>query len=419
MDMGCAMIYLLPNDFLTNLRALRTNYQNAKSITSLEKAKHPYKVSCFFGATNVKKRQQQISLIEKALTLLDDKLVEDNHFTSEDDLKNHVFALRVLVSLCFYIKSTTGEDYILRSEKNAKLVKLLDNIMKINQFNPIDEASHASAFYAAQEFIKMYSLEIKKGLLKDGIKDGEWYKFFGFVETEIKKIDNNLLQSFSATQITTKIRYPFGMAGYTIGYLGGDAIANSTSFIPIQTAALGGLLYVLAFTGPTTIGIGLVAPTIVSRSLRAYTGASCALILGTGMDAVGYGLGFGIGKVIDYSFILTYRALSLIASLCFNSSKQEKRSGFNLVNGQHIQDNVEVKIVELSEENAQDLKEGAKVEVNEAGLVINDKTLPWIVRHLTKEHLLPYIPELTKLLNNTSAEAGECHESPQVKAALG
>jgi len=62
--------FILPDaTFITNLSTLRTDYEIKVGI-KLENASQPYAITCFFGATNVNARSQQIGFIEKWVILL-------------------------------------------------------------------------------------------------------------------------------------------------------------------------------------------------------------------------------------------------------------------------------------------------------------------------------------------------------------
>lgn len=421
------MAYLLPDSFLDKLRTIRQDYEKRAEV-SLGSSPQPYAVSLFLGAKNVKKRTKQAQLVEKILEALSSSLLTDNHFESEnvteEAVKEHLYALQVLMAVAFYIKSQISHTYTIRSATSAVMVQLIDEALELSRNNPIDQKTHACALLAGKRFISGDNRlnEINK-LITQKFNEIEWDNFCTFI---LDECTNHALKDSHYHPITnyypiTSITKPllkksFELSGYTAGYLAGDMVAKSTKFLPAHyalTAAIGSGICMCMGSGGS-VGVMLIAPTVANKLFDSFGGISFAWLVGSAMGLVGEGLGWGVGMTLDSSWKVAYHACSLLASACTSHTQLPRLTGFNIINGQRIIDGIEMKLVDLDEKILISSQQDEQVSIanydkhpmafaiKNEGLAIKigeeEELVPWKVMDHADKQKQPYIEAMKKLL---------------------
>lgn len=348
------MTFIIPDKFPKDLMTIRKVYEK-RIQTDLSTATQPWAVSCFFGATDVLARKNQITLIETIYkTQLSQFFNADgqlllNDTSHENDINAYFDGLRILMAATFYIKSEINAIYWVRSATNSKLFNLIDDALALPEGNLIDEPTRNCVLATTEAF--MNRTTVPQILDKDLIAlnaEPEWKKFKGFIAkqcTELKITPTN----YPITQFLMPIfSKPFELAGYAVGWTLGEFVAqaNFTQRNRLNlTGGLGDLLYTLAGGGSVmAMGVGFVAPTIAQHLFAHYAEINLAWLLGATMSLIGQGAGVVVGVPLD----MTYRAACYaVASLYSTNGKPlPPISGFNLVNGDYYDKGIRIQTME-------------------------------------------------------------------------
>ncbi|ASQ45530.1 hypothetical protein [Legionella clemsonensis] len=405
------MLFVLSDEFITKLQTIRINYQERANVT-LDESKQPYRISRFFGAKDIKARNKQISLIEKWLEalkgdLLTDKITPEKlqHFIkselSKDEMepgdtinktleespsvkelvaKYHT-ALCVLVTVCLSVKAQIDETYAVCSGENAVLEQLMYEAMGITSTNYLDEETKACCLLATKRYLlERGRFEAINAQLSQKFTEKQWDDFLHFVTKSCNALHEKYLTNFPITKVMMPLMgKPLEFTGYTMGFLLGKMVGESSKLLPVHyklTAVLGSGLVLLM--GPSAgVGVSLLVPTYAGRILNTYCGVSLAWILGTAGNIAGQGLGLVTGLSADLGWKLVYKTGILLAQLYSGRSNPEHLNGILLANGHRVINGVELKFVDSSTLSAQmppnyqlcpvefDIHEGAlKVTVN-------------------------------------------------------
>ncbi|MDI9818341.1 MULTISPECIES: hypothetical protein [unclassified Legionella] len=343
------MPFVLSNEFIARLRALRLNYEKQSGI-NFDTASQPYAIRCFFGAKDVDSRNKQITFIEQWLNALHQELASEDFFSSETT-QAYVTALRLLMVVCFYTKFQIAATYKVRSGNSAILEQLIHEAMGVNGVNLVDEETHACCLRTAKRYLTAEGrFEAINANLTPPFKEQWWHDFLNYIDTQCNLLDKKYVNDYPITKIMMPLfAKPMEFAGYTTGFLLGDMIGKSTKLFStryVLTAAIGsGLLLVM---GPTaSIGITVLAPTCAGRILDTFCGVSLAWLFGAAGNIVGQGLGFGVGMPIDMSWKLIYKTATLLASLYSNHRYPHKLNGLSLIDGHRIIDSVEFELMDM------------------------------------------------------------------------
>ncbi|WED43911.1 hypothetical protein [Legionella cardiaca] len=266
-------------------------------------------------------------------------------------IENQVTALRVLATVCMYIKSEIDSTYSVRSGSSAILEQLINEAMGITSSNIIDQETRACCLLATQRYLKERGrFEAINAQLQTRFTEKQWHDFLSFVDKECAGLSKKYKTQFPVKDIMMPLMgKPLELAGYTSGFILGEMVSKSTKLLKTQhalTAAIGSGL-VLCLGPSASIGVILLAPTYASRILDTFCGVTLAWALGTAGNIVGQGLGFGVGVSVDLSWKLMYHSVTLLASLYAKTRPEEKLTGICLINGHRIVDGIELKVVDL------------------------------------------------------------------------
>lgn len=415
------MTYCLDDDFLKKLLTIRSDYEQIKKI-DLDKTPQPYAVSCFFGATNIKARDNQTRFIQKLLEALDDALLKPDALEKEnillvkpEALKKHVDALRVLMVLAFYIKSQVDKTYTIRSSSSAELIRLLDSALKLDEGFVIDEETRSVALHTAQEFVASKGRRDKLNqTLNQKISVAEWKGLTHFIDNQCLAIEKKPTLSLPVTSlIVPPCEWTMEMTGYTTGYILGKVISKSTESQPVRALITSGLSSLFYFAmGPSgTVAFMLVAPTYAGKLVETFFGVISAAVCGSTMKTIGKGVGFAVGLPIDLSCKAVYQACLALSSL-LHGKKTHHLTGFNLVTGQRVVEGTEMNLIKTTEENLKKVfAENEKsvqpipMQVTETDLIIHGPDGNPI--HLPlQEAIQPYMVELKEKFSQVLISKG-------------
>lgn len=396
------MHFVLSDNFTRQLKSLQTSYEERASI-DLSTAQQPYAISCFFGAKDVATRKKQLQFIENWVTLLENELTLE--VTSPETAQTHLAALKIMVSVCLYIKDQIQNDYKIRSGTSTILSKLIDEAMGKRSKNRLDSESRACCLLATQRFLsEKGQFEAINARLVKPFNEKQWRDFHTFVDKECELIDVKYKEHYPVTRVMMPlIAKPLEIAGYTTGFIVGQMVSKSTKLLRARyalTAAIGsGLMVVM---GPTaSVGVMLLAPTYAGKILDTFCGVSFAWLFGIAANIAGQSIGLGVGFSLDMSWKLLQKTCSLLAS--FYSAHPDKLSGISLITGNKILEGVELKWVDLQDLESHPLSteettyQACPIEFdfneNEILVKINGEkaTFPW------QEDNKPYMEELRKL----------------------
>ncbi|KTD09569.1 Dot/Icm secretion system substrate [Legionella hackeliae] len=428
------MLFVLIDNFVTKLRSIRTNYQERANVI-LDESKQPYAISLFFGAKDVTTRNTQIDFIEKWLMALEKELSIDK--ITEEDLKNllqkngssdqmklgdedeqgesstntqsekiieeYLTALRVLVTVCMYVKSQIDGTYIARSGQCAILEQLMNEAMGITSSNILDKETKACCLLETKCYLLGEgNLKSVNAKLKDKFSAKQWSDFLDFVTQRYDAMNDKYKTNFPVKNMMMPLMSkPLEFAGYTTGFIIGEMVGQSAKLMPAHlklSAAIGSGLVLLM--GPSAgLGISLLVPTYAGRILNTYCGVSLAWLLGTAGNITGQGLGLVTGLTIDVGWKLMYNSVMLLASLYSGRGNPEQLNGLSLKNGHRVINGVELKFVDM---NTLQLPPNYKLcpvkfEVHEDALkvTVNDEHSAIVPLEEGKQAL--YLEELKKL----------------------
>lgn len=346
--------FKLSPEFVSLLGSIRENYIEIKGTTPLTETPQPFAIARFFGAPDIENRNKQITFIENWLELLDKDLHVDENDSVDGD--KNLNALRILVAVIFYIKWQISTPYILRSPDSSKLGQLLDKALGLCGVNAIDEKTKACCLFAAQRFLMTETAYSAKSgePTRRLFADEELARFRGFIDEQCKPLDNSLMARYPLTKITVPlISTPMQLAGLTIGFIMGEALANTTKLVPANAAltkALSNGLFVIM--GPSAyVGATLLTPTCASRMLNIFCGSALATAMGTAGTFIGQGIGLGVGISLHLSWTLLNRTINAIYKL--HEGAQEGPTGISLLDGRCFVKGMAVEFVYVPELTAE------------------------------------------------------------------
>ncbi len=391
------MPFVLPDDAIIQLRKLRQDYEKIAEV-DLKSTPQPYAIRLFFGAKDIESRNGQISFIEQWIAHFQKDLSETNTFDSLDALQHHISALRCIMAVCFYVKFKIEGTYTLRSGASAVLGQLINKAIGINSDNMMDKETEACCLLAAKHYLAgARQFEAFNADAQALITQKQWSDFSYFITRQWVLLDKKYQIDYPITSIMMPIfAQPMKFAGYATGYVLGDM---TSQLLPTRYALMTMIgSCVFAVMGTTsTVGTMLVA----GRVLDTFCGISLAWVMGTTLNLVGKGVGFGVGMSLDLSWKLLYNACSLLTNLYHNHSKL---TGISLIDGHRVTDGVHLQFEELAnlcEKSMNDIDEPpVEINVDETGFTIT------INGQLAKFHWLdfkqPDLEELKRMLTEQS-----------------
>lgn len=342
------MHFVLSTKLPSALENLDSDYEKL-SGKDLEKSPQPYAISCLFGAKNIESRRGQIAFIKKWLVALREYLIitEVSDVSKPTEIiQNYLTALRVLMTICFYIKS--------KISNNCILDQLLNKAAGVSPTNPIDQETIANCLLAAKRYLKgERRLEAVNAKIQQPFSEQEWQDLIKFVKDQCALLDKKQIKNYPITSIVKPlIAGPLELLGWSVGYVMGDTMSHIPPVRYTLTAALGGGAYLLVGSSASVCMI-ILAPAVASRILDTFCGLTLAFVMGKSLKLVGEGVGFGIGMPLDISCQLIGETLSTLTTLYHYSKSGEKLSGISLVDGHLIQDGIDLMLVNLSHLPAQ------------------------------------------------------------------
>lgn len=383
------MPYVLPDSFLVKLATLRKDYKT-RSKTELDKSSQPNTISIFFGAKNINARDQQIHFIENWILSLAADLKPQLDFSNENEIHHHLKALRILIAVCVYIMSLIGSSYTIRKATNAILDQLLCEALHIQNDNVIDDVTRDCCLLEARAYIKPYlnAASINRALHTKFTED-KWYEFQEFLNVKCKKSSTVSTSNYPMTSIMMPFfATPFQLAGYSAGYVLGDMLRKSTTFLHTRyviSATVSSSVVFLMRSSPGMFAL-LLIPTYAGKFLDAYCGVSMAWLMGKVMNILGNGVGFGVGMTLDVGGKFLFKVCSLFSNLFQSESQLPNITGFTMVDSRRIAGGMELQLVELESSPVYDLIDTPNnkqivFDVKKDGiyLQIGDETamLPW------------------------------------------
>lgn len=392
------MYYVLPDSFLEKLYSIRKDYEKRSGL-KLDGSSQPCAVSSYFGAKDNNTRSQQIKFIENWLISLAADLKPQLVFANENEIQNHIKALSILVAVCVFTISKIDSSYIMRKGSNSILQQLLSEALQLQKDNQLDIPTRNNCLLEARSLITPYfnAASINRSL-ETLFSECEWQEFRKFLKTELKH-DASVNPYPITTIMMPLFATPMKLAGYSTGYVLGDMLGKSTQLLDNRytlTATISSNLY---FVMRSSFGMGalLLTPVYASKLLDAYCGVSMAWLLGTIMNIVGNGVGFGIGMTLDAGSKLLFNACSLIKNAIQSEARFPQITGFTLVDTQRIVDGIELKLIDTGSSPINGLvdlpcQKQIIFDVQKDGifLQIGDETaiIPW------DTHKIPNIKEL-------------------------
>lgn len=333
------MHFILSHEFIDALFSLRKAYEKASGFKLTAKAKHA-PLGVFFGKKDLSTRHEQISFIEKWLTVFQPHLEEKQEWSESNKpieqtnfseaIESQLMMLRILFIACLYIRQKINATYLVRSENNSILEKLLNQAIGLSAENCIDEETRACCLLSTLQFLDTHT---NSALHFTG---REWNNFYYFVSEEKKKLNEKHITNYPITNLMLPIFVkPFELLGYSTGFILGDILGKSTQLLHTKyalTAAISsGLLFIL---GPTKkVGLMLLVPTYAGSILDTFSGLTLAWLFGSLGNVTGKGLGVGIGMPLDLSYKLIQKILASGRKFGEDKNNQTKPSGICLVDG--------------------------------------------------------------------------------------
>lgn len=310
------MPFILSNQFIEQLKHIRENYEKGAGI-KLDKAQQPYSWSLYFGAKDVDSRKKQILFIEQWLEIFQHCTFSEA-LNSKVAFEEYITALRVLMTVTFYIKYQIDGTYTFGFGSPTLLERLMQEAMGVSSKNIIDDQTMASCLLTTKRFLATEgSFESVNGRLKTRISDEQWLHFVSFVTSQYKLLDEKLKTDYPITVVMmSAMEKPMELVGNATGYLAANVLVRSGAFQPVRyalTTMIGSGVFLLI--GPTTnVGLMILVPTLSGQAIDFCCGASLAWLMGTALRWVGKGVGMGVGMPLDMSKKLAYKTYGLFKS---------------------------------------------------------------------------------------------------------
>lgn len=413
------MCYVLPDRFLEKLYSIRKDYENRSGL-KLDSSSQPCAVSSYFGAKDNNTRAQQIQFIENWLTSLATDLKPLLVFNNENEIQNHIKALSILVAVCVFTISKIDSSYIMRKGSNSILQQLLTEALQLQKDNKLDTSTRNNCLLEARSWIHPYfnAASINRSL-ETRFAECEWQEFRKFLKVELAH--DASVNPYPITAIMMPLfATPMRLAGYSTGYVLGDMLGKSTQLLDNRytlTAAISSNLY-FVMRSSFSMGALLLTPVYASKLLNAYCGVSMAWLLGTVMNIVGNGVGFGIGMTLDAGSKLLFNASSLIRNTIQSDARFPQITGFTLVDSQRIVDGIELKLIDTSSSPVNGLinvpsQKQIIFDIQKDGifLQIGDETaiIPWDTHKIPNmEELQLKLAEKNLLITNPKENTNTC-----------
>lgn len=402
--------YVVPDSFLTEFPNIRADYEKSAKVDLL-KTPQPYRISTFWGATDIDARRSQIIFLENLYLKLKDKLQPNLEFQDDIAKRSHIAALRILVAGCLFIKSQIDATYSVGDSSRAELGKVLNKLLKLScekaGDNRIDKETRSACLLTAQRFVTHGELfEDLVPSTKALSDEAQWFAFSNYLTQQC----DLLQQKYSSFPITDFLVPVFATAMGTAGAAAGGVLGDALGKSSIMTTAKNGFASALGCValamagGSAQLAVIMVVPACASKILDTLCGMTLAGLLGGAMGVAGAGLGWGVGMSLDLACKLLYKGCQLIAAAYYGQEQIPDVTGITLVNscriirGMAFSDDAscQTQIVELS--------------IEEEGLVLSvgtdSKLIPW---DLAK---LPYIDELRARFNiDTSGQMPAIEDS--------
>ncbi len=358
------MRFILSPGSIAKLDALRAEYEKERNV-NFDAPQPKIGMPIMFGGTDVIARRRQITFLEKMKLILQPNLLKDEDIKTPEQSLANLTASKLMIAACMYV-----QEQISRPKNDSALYRNIDSSLGITSSNYLDNEDLEDCYLAANRLISSpkaldkANAELKKAG-KDPFSEKEWKEFSRYIKARSKPKPENPYSNYPITSITQPLfGAAFSYTGATIGFLGGDVVANSTNALSPKfklTALVGSTLLVFS---PGSMGVALFAPVIAGKVFTAFCSISLAHVLGVSMGILGQGVGMMVGLPLDLTYRLVWQLTAAINN--YFSKGNLDISGMRLKDGAIVMNGIAIQLTPVDEipEDALEVRDDGKMYKN-------------------------------------------------------
>ncbi len=395
-----------PIDLDKRVLRIRKQYEDAKKITDLAKAKRPFFGSVYMGYTYFEQRRKQIELLEKLAGMV-------NHNTTSQDhgYRYNIGAYQLLMTACFLIrKQIENEEYSFKHTSYGTLHKLIGEALDVPLGNKLEKKILDECLnFVTQVNPKDYDMPGKHRIPPE-----IWAKLKKLATDLQLRIARKEKQPGACEKVLGLGGYVLMPFGWAFGYFAGVAFSFSTKATPMVNAlavVFSGLFGLAARQGG---GSGRASSMLLSRPCAeqvasygfGYAGAMLGSTLAYHVGKKGGGF---LGWLIDSGSDV---AAQRIAALYVSLQKKEQmpvRYGYDLQTGDLVFFNVDGDVIDMSDvlnaDNIEEVIRNGQAELSET----DESVIQAFAKDL--ERLRPQLLELEKQRQEEQEQADEITRS--------